>query len=357
MQDVVWAEISTAALQNNFDFCKGLVSDAKVITVIKANGYGHGAYTIAKTLHESDYFAVARLSEALMLREQNVEQPIIVLSGILDAQDLQLCRQNNIDAVLHSTEICQLLALEKDTKTLNVWLKVDTGMHRLGIFPDDLARALSSLENNTSIHCHGLISHFSSADELGSSHNDKQKFQLEAVLKKHKVNAISFANSAALIHHHDAHYDYIRPGIMIYGVNPSADQLLGGKLKAVMTLKAKILNIRQIPVGDTVGYNGKWQAEKESCIATIAIGYADGYPRHAENGTPVLINGSYYPLAGRVSMDLITVDISDADNIAIGDEAILWGEGLPVERIAQCSGTIAYQLLTAVSERVPRRVF
>lgn len=354
MQDLVWANISTQALKHNFQFCNDLAKDAKIITVIKADGYGHGAYTTALTLTDSDYFAVARINEAIKLRQQGITTPVMVLSGILNFEDLKLCAKYDIDAVIHTPAVLDIISLRAHLPTLNIWLKVDTGMHRLGISPQQLDKALSTIELCKELNFKGVISHFSSADEPDHSSNQHQRQQFESIVNSHNISELSFANSAALLHCPDAHYDYIRPGIMIYGVNPSPEISMGANLKPVMTLQAKVLNVREILAGETVGYSGIWQAEKNSLIATIAVGYADGYPRHAKIGTPVLIQGREFPLVGRVSMDLITVDISGSENIGVGCNVTLWGEGLPVERIAQCSDTIAYQLLTAVSNRVPR---
>ncbi|NRB39279.1 MAG: alanine racemase [Pseudomonadales bacterium] len=354
MQNLIWAEISSNALNHNFQICKHAANNAKIITVIKANAYGHGALTVAKTLNKSDYFAVARIDEAMQLRDAGITSPIMVLSGILLWADILCCIEHDLDAVIHSKELC--LAFKKNALPgkIKIWLKVDTGMHRLGLSSHELNDILGFIEQTADIQCLGVLSHLSSADEAQSPSNKLQQQRFEKCLSQHQLQSLSIANSAALLHHKNIHFDYVRPGIMLYGVKPSHEFEHDVDLKAVMTLKAKILNTREIEAGESVGYNGKWKANQTSHIATISAGYADGYPRHAKDGTPVLINGQFYPLVGRVSMDLITVDITTAPELEAGTEVTLWGEGLPVEVIATHSDTIAYQLLTAVSDRVPR---
>lgn len=356
MQDLVWAEISLSALKHNFATCKAAAPEAKIIAVIKANGYGHGAVTVARALPQADYFATARLDEALQLRSAGINTSILVLSGIIYPDDILLCHKHNIDIVVHSLEVLTtMLNLEFSSK-LNIWIKVDTGMHRLGIEADQLHQALSSIASRNDIDCHGVISHLASADDVSSAKSSLQLSVLMACIESHNLNTISFANSAAILNSPETHYDYIRPGIMLYGIDPTlANSTIIPKLRPVMTLKTTVLNVRDIPTGASVGYNETWTATKPSRIATLAIGYADGYPRHAKNGTPIKIGGKLYPLIGRVSMDLITVDITNS-NIRVGDEAVLWGESPTASDVAMHADTIAYQLFTSVSERVPRRI-
>lgn len=357
MQELVWANICQSALQNNLRLCQQAAPDAKIIAVIKANAYGHGAVQVAKSLDGAHSFAVARLNEAMELRAAGITKPIIVLSGIMHADDIIQCSENNIDIVVHSATFQQLLENIQLTRKANIWLKVDTGMHRLGLDIDKLSPLLHFLKKRDDIHCHGFISHFSSADDLECNSVATQQHVFNQVIKDYDLPRLSIANSAAILFHQQAHYDYIRPGILLYGVNPSShENAFSQALLPVMTLQARILNIREISAGESVGYNATWTATKKSRIATLAIGYADGYPRHAKNGTPVLIRGKRHALAGRVSMDLITVDVSCDPTIVVGDIATLWGDELPAEEIASWADTIAYQLFTSVSERVVKRL-
>lgn len=355
MQELVWAEINLEALKHNASVCQQAAPGAKMMAIIKANAYGHGAIESALALPEADYFAVARLNEASALRHAGIQQRLLVLSGIMQQADIISCIQQNIEIVVHNLEFQRQIEQIKLPHTAHVWLKIDTGMHRLGLNEEDLLRTQAFIQQRADIECRGFLSHLASSDELDNHSNQQQQRSFQEICS-HQNIALSLANSAAVLFHPHCHEQYIRPGIALYGANPStSSNVFSEKLIPVMTLKARILNIRTIKKGESVGYNASWTAQQESRIATIAIGYADGYPRHAKNGTPVLINGQRYPLAGRVSMDLITVDIStDNKQTRIADEVTLWGEGLAAEEIAASADTISYQLFTAVSERVKR---
>ncbi len=355
MQELVWAEINLQALKHNAVVCQQAAPTAKMMAIIKANAYGHGAVESALALPKAEYFAVARLNEALTLRQAGIQQRILVLSGILHTSDIECCIAHNIEMVVHNLEFFSHIEKVNKKNTAQIWLKIDTGMHRLGLNENELDQALTAIEQGNLIQCHGFLSHLASSDDLDNPSNTRQQERFQSICASHKLS-LSLANSAAVLFHPDSHKHYIRPGIALYGANPSiSDNVFSQQLLPVMTLKSRVLNIRQIKTGESVGYNASWTAQQNSRIATIAIGYADGYPRHAKNGTPVLINGKRYPLAGRVSMDLITVDITDDEaQTQITDEVILWGQGLPVEEIAQAAETISYQLFTAVSERVKR---
>lgn len=320
------------------------------MAVIKANAYGHGLLAVANALEGADGLAVARLDEALALREAGNQQRILLLGSCLSDPEFQLCAQHQLDIETHSLAMAQQLAgLSLNTK-INCWLKMDTGMHRLGLAPREYLEAKQLLEGSSNVAELILMSHFSSSDD-----NDKHRCQQQTRLFMEAIAGsdapTSLANSAAIIQHPDSHGDWIRPGIMLYGANP-LPQAGPPPLHPAMTLTATVLAIREVPAGDAVGYNANWTASQATRVATIGIGYGDGYPRHARNGTPVLIRGQRAALIGRVSMDMISVDLSDCDGIEVGDEATLWGKQLPVEEIAECAETISYELFTGVTDRV-----
>ena len=370
----VSAYINLAALRHNASIAQSMAPNAKLIAVIKANAYGHGIIDTANALSSVSHgFAVARIDEALMLRDNGFKQMIIVMSPALSPEALQLCAKHQLTAVIHSDQNINLNSLPSD---LDYWLKVDSGMHRLGLSIESLNAVLENIDSCSPATT--LMSHFSNAESKDESTNQLQMQCFKSALTQREGKAdyqLSLSNSAALLRHNNAanyqqwqsaqldNYpvvaEYIRPGIMLYGADPLEESNAASQsLFPVMTLAAPILAIRTIKTGETVGYNGNWQAKRESVIATIGIGYGDGYPRHAPNGTPVIIHGQRAPLTGNVSMDTISVDISDIVSQGIqvepGDSAELWGENLAANEIAQLSETIAYELFTGISQRVAR---
>ena len=354
------AIINLSALRHNVEVVKRASPIAKILAVIKADAYGHGLAAVAATLGQqqlTDGFAVARLSEALVLRGQGFKQKVVVLTGFLTPEDLELAVENKIDIVLHNESQLELLETVRLENSIGIWLKINTGMNRLGIEVSQFGGFINRLEQLEKIRKPvNLMTHLACADEFGEQ-KTKTKKQIETF--DEAVNATqgeqSIANSAGLLAWPNAQRHWVRPGIMLYGASPFTDVTADKyDLKPVMTLKSFVLNIRDVKKGGRVGYGGSWLAKKTTRIATIGIGYGDGYPRHANEGTPVLIGTQQAKLVGRVSMDSITVDISQCENIAIADEVVLWGEGLPVDIIAQHSGTISYELFCGVSARVPR---
>lgn len=328
------------------------------MAVIKANAYGHGAVAVARALPESDAFGVACLAEAIELREAGIAKPIVLLGGVFDSAEWRDVEHYGLQAVIHAEEQLEsFLAYKADQaeQQFVVWLKLDSGMHRLGFSPSAFARARQLLIDSGKVKDLVLMSHFACADEYQSTMTGSQL----ALFKKAAAgldHALSLANSAALITCPDSHFDWVRPGIMLYGANPLSEQVLTDtSLFPAMTLRSRVIDVRDIPAGDSVGYGEQWRAPRAVRIGTVAIGYGDGYPRHAANGTPMLIRGRRAALVGRVSMDYISVDLSDLPETQAGDEVVLWGEGLPVEEVAAMSGTIAYELLTGVRSRVSFR--
>ncbi|MCF6189643.1 MAG: alanine racemase [Cocleimonas sp.] len=348
--------IHPEALQHNLKRAKQAAPNSKTLAVIKADAYGHGAVATAGILYEiADGFAVSCIPEAVELRDAGITKPITILQGHQSADDLRAAAHFDLRLTVHNDRQLSLLdQYSHQHKTgFEVNLKIDTGMHRLGFHPDRAADVFQKLSSHSQVNADQLIlmTHLSCADELD---NKITKQQLTCFADAEKGIASptlltkSIANSAGILGWEDSHSDWIRPGIMLYGSSPFATSHRDEHdLKAAMTLNAPIIAIHDLKKGDNIGYGATWQCPTDMKVAIIACGYADGYPRHAASGTPVWINSEEAQLVGRVSMDMIVVDISHFEdkNIQVGDLAELWGKNLSVDRIAQSADTIAYELL------------
>lgn len=353
MTGLIRAVIDSSALRANLRTLRGRAHGAHVMAVVKANAYGHGLVQTALALPEADGFAVARLGEALALREAGVMQPILLLEGVFDAAQLAIAARMSFDIVIHHPE--QLALLEQQAaRDFVVWLKVDTGMNRLGFRVEDAPEALRRLRAlHPAVREIRLLTHFASADEVDSPANALQLERFSSIARTAGL-ATSLANSAALLTLPQARGQWVRPGLALYGGSPlpgvTAAEL---GLRPAMTLETTVIATRRVLAGETVGYSGAWRAGRESRIAILAAGYGDGLLRSLPSGTPVLIGGGRVPMAGRVSMDMLAVDVTDRPDVSVGHAAVLWGPGLPVEEIARLAGTIPYELLCAISQRVP----
>lgn len=347
------AQINLVALQHNLRRVRELAPNSQVLAVLKANAYGHGLARVAQGLTDADAFAVARIDEALALRTAGIVKPIVLLEGFYEAAELPLLIANNLQTVVHNE--LQLAALEQTTLEgqLKVWLKIDTGMHRLGIDVTDFDLFYRRLwQCSAVLPGIRLMSHFCCADELNSASTMAQLALFENTIAG-KAEQRSFANSAAILAWPQTHFEWIRPGLMLHGISPFSHQV--GQhhvLQPVMRLSSRLITVRKVMKGERVGYGGYWQASRDTTIGVIAVGYGDGYPRHAENGTPIWLNGREVPLAGRVSMDMITVELGPDAQDKPGDEAVLWGPELAIERVAAAAGTIPYELLCNITPRV-----
>lgn len=357
----IQAHINLAAILHNYQLAQKRAPNSEVMPVVKANAYGHGAIPIAKFLAEyCKRFAVARFSEALELRDAGINHPIVIMSESVSADAIALCAKKNFQPILHTAQDVNALTDASNlSNTIHAWLKVDTGMHRLGIDYDDAKTNIEKLTNNANISDVTLMSHFATADSSDAEFMQLQKSNFLAL--KPLAKKFSLANSAAILRDAQTHLDVLRPGIMLYGADPlfnckfaQQDQPKGYTLQAAMRLTAPVLSVREIKTGESVGYNRSWYAGRDSRIATIGIGYADGYPRHAKSGTPVAINGEIAPLVGTVSMDMITVDITALENVSVNDRVELWGETVDANIVAQQADTIAYELFTHIGKRVEK---
>ncbi|MBF6056896.1 MULTISPECIES: alanine racemase [Thiomicrorhabdus] len=350
------AYIDLNALQHNLRVIKSKAPEAKILAVVKANGYGHGINRVVRHLSQADGFGVASLDEAMVLRQQGFLHRILLLEGLFSEAELPLVAQNRLDIVVHSLyQLEWLLDFHCDCK-LNVWIKIDSGMHRLGFSKEEFPQVLEQLEAVSDRYRLFTISHFSCADEDTLEAQEFTHKQLETFydLTDPLSYPKSIANSAGIIYYPQSHFDWVRPGIMLYGAGADPQDNL--QLKPVMRLESKLQALRWVKAGEPVGYGNCWTASRKSLIGVVAIGYGDGYPRHARNGTPVLINNRRVPLVGRVSMDMITVDLTDIEGeFNIGDTAVLWGdEQLSVDEVAEYSGTIGYELLCGITKRVTK---
>ena len=324
-----------------------------MLAVLKANAYGHGMVSSARALAGADGFAVARLDEAIGLRAAGLDNRIVLLEGVTDPGELQRAAQHAIELVVHQPEQITLLEDWHRGHRFRIWLKIDTGMGRLGFRPGDVAAALARIANCSSVEPPVLLMTHLAEAELGDSGRTGAQLQSFAQLTAGLPGERSIANSAGLIGWPSARADWVRPGLMLYGISPFADRSAADLgLRPVMGLESRVIAIKELAAGDRVGYGGAWIAPRRARIAIAAGGYGDGYPRNAAAGTPVLVNEMPAPLAGRVSMDMLTIDVTDLPRVAIGDPVVLWGRGVPVETVAAGAGTIPYELGCRVGERV-----
>jgi alanine racemase len=326
--------------------------DAKVWAVVKANAYGHGVERAARALADADGFAVLDFQEAARLRVAGVAKPILLLEGFFKAVDLGALAKHRLTPVIHNPEQVELLKHAKLEAEIDVYLKVNSGMNRLGFGVEGLRPAYNTLRMHPQVKTITMMTHFADADGPGGV--EAQLGWFNEMVKPFEAQRRSIANSAALLRFPEARGDWVRPGIILYGCSPFADQTaeqLG--LKPVMTLTSEIIAIQNLQAGERVGYGFGYEAAGDMKIAVVACGYADGYPRHASTGTPVLVNGKRARSVGRVSMDMITVDVSDIPEAYIGTPVTLWGEGLSADEVGAAAGTLSYELLCKVTARVP----
>lgn len=358
MQVYPVAHIDLAALKHNLSIAKRAAPNSKVMSVIKANAYGHGDIEVAKALSASDAFAVARLPEAIRLREGGIDKPIVLFEGLQSVHECQLASDYQLSTVFYTLEQLSLLSEAKIAKPLPFcWLMVETGMHRLGLNEREVENAYSDLEQSRDIEGQiGLMSHFANADVIGDERNNQALARM--LVLADKVSApVSMANSAAILSLPESHQDWIRPGIMLYGSSPFADKTAQDcDLKSVMTLQAQLISISDLSEGDEVGYGGDWQADAETRVGIVNIGYGDGYNRILSNHSQLVIDDQVLPIIGRVSMDMIAVDLSLAEGVKVGDIVTLWGDQqLTIDQIAKQAHTISYELLCQVNQRVTRQ--
>ncbi len=340
--------IDTDALVHNYRYLKSCCPQTRVLAVVKADAYGHGLATTARALSATaDGFAVATVAEGLALREFGIEQPVLVMQGALDRDELRAAAARHLTLVVHSPE--QLARLERHgADNLRLWVKFNTGMNRLGFPADDADAVLARIKRLRGLsHAPVLMSHLAYADESGMTAEDDAQWRLFERLRDSRTLAASVANSAGALCRPQSQLDWARIGIALYGAPPArAASAHHERLRAVMSVTAPVIAVRQCKAGDRVGYGGTHVCPRDMQVGIIGIGYGDGYPRHARNGTPVWLGGRRRELVGRVSMDMLAVALDDGTT-AVGDTAELWGKHLPVAEVAAHCGTITYEILCA----------
>lgn len=353
MSRPIQALIDLSALEHNLSVVRRYAPRSRVMAVIKADAYGHGLLRAADALRRAEGFAMLEMDAAVRLREAGYRQTILLLEGFFAREELVWIEQHHLSTVVHHHEQLAMLSAYRPHGRLDVFLKLNTGMNRLGFTLEQFPAALETLKANPAVGQITLMTHFARADESGG--NESVAAQLK------RFNAVaggrnlprSLANSAAILRYPETHADWVRPGIMLYGASPfpdrTADEL---DLHPAMTISSKIIAVQTLKSGDGVGYGHIFRAERPMRAGIVAGGYADGYPRHAPAGTPVLVNGRRARLIGRISMDMLHVDLSEIEDAGVGSPVTLWGKGLPVDEVAQSAGTVSYELLCALAPRM-----
>jgi alanine racemase len=354
MTRTAYAVIHLKSLRHNVQQVRLAAPHSKIMAVIKANAYGHGLLRVAETLNSLvDGFAVARVQEGVRLRKSGFKQRIVVLEGFTETEELQNLIDYDLEVSVHSTHQLSILQQQIESKKISVWVKIDTGMNRLGFKETDFNSICEKLSAcNIVKKPINFMTHFANADDKNDV-KTAQQIELFKHLTANYDGEKSMANSAGILAWHDSQTDWVRSGIMLYGISPFPDSTgTEFNLKPVMSLHSHLIAVREISEGESVGYSGTWTSSNATKLGVVAIGYGDGYPRHAKNGTPVLINGEQVQLVGRVSMDMITVDLGLNSTAKVGDNVTLWGDDLPIEEIAAWSDTIPYTLVCGVTPRV-----
>lgn len=347
------AVIDLSALRHNLARVRAAAPHARVMAAIKANAYGHGLIRAARALEGADALGVACLAEAQSLREAGISVPITLLEGFFHADELESIAALNLAVVIHHTSQLQLLEQARLGRPIPVWVKLDTGMHRIGFPPEQAGEVVRRLDRCPNVSALlGLMTHLANADDRQDPTTPRQLARFEQAAAG-LPGERSIANSAGVLGWPASHANWVRPGIMLYGASP----FVGGRgeaegLRPVMNLRSELMAVNRLQRGDAVGYGGTWVCPEAMPVGVVAIGYGDGYPRHAPSGTPVLVNGRRVPLIGRVSMDMLSVDLRSQPEAAVGDPVVLWGEGLAAEEVAEQAGTIAYELFCGVTPRV-----
>jgi len=353
MSRPTYLTIDLSALRHNFDRVRAAAPKRLIIAMVKANAYGHGITRVAEALPEADAFGVASLEEGVILREAGITQTIVLMEGIFDAEELVLADKFGFSLLIHHLPHVEILEkMNFGAKGFSIWLKINTGMHRLGFAPNDINDIYQRLSLLPAIKKPiGLMTHFATADQIDSEQTASQ-IKLFSLITKNFAGPKSLANSAGILAWPESHGDWVRPGLMLYGASPFSGRHGGDEhLRPVMTLWSRLIAITSVKKNGKIGYGATWSAPEDMLVGVVGVGYGDGYPQFAKNGTPVLVNGVLCPLVGRVSMDMLTVDLRSLTHAEVGDKVILWGEGLPVEKVACCANTSPYEILTRMTPR------
>jgi alanine racemase len=351
MSRPIKALISIAALQHNLGVVRRCAPQSSVFAVIKANAYGHGVMRAARALDAADGIALVEIDAAVRLRENGYRRRLALLEGLFEPAEVAIAARHELTITVHNAEQLRMLDDAPPQARLDVMLKINTGMNRLGFMPSAAVAARDRLAGHRAVGKVTLMTHFANADDERGIAWQMEAFETVAVGQRFER---SVANSAAILRHPQAHSGWVRPGIMLYGCTPFADKSAADLgLEPAMTLASEIISVQQLQPGDRIGYAGTYQADRPLRAGTVACGYADGYPRHAPTGTPVLVKGLRTRTLGRVSMDMLTVDLTQIPDAQVGTPVVLWGAGLSADEVAHAAGTVSYELLCALAPRVP----
>ncbi len=354
MSRTATALLSTENLLHNVKIIKQKVGSARVIAMVKANAYGHGIRSVSKRLDgHVDMLGVASIDEAMALRQCGVQSPILLAQGVFQPDELKLASTEGFHVAFHHEMQVDWLEHTHLSKPLNAWIKINTGLGRLGFAVENALEYYDKLSSNPHIAAPvRLMSHFSCADEPEHPLNEQQKQTFKTLISQIDTE-YSLCNSSGLFHFPECHYDYVRPGIALYGVHPiKGHRAAELGLKPVMTIQSSLMSVHTLQKGACVGYSARYQCPENMPVGIIAFGYGDGYPLTAQDGTPILVNHQECPLIGRVSMDMIAVDLRNCPHAKVGDQVILWGNELPIERVAEHTANITWDMLTGVQNRV-----
>ena len=346
----IQATIDLDALRANLAVVRRCAPDARVFAVIKANAYGHGLLRCARSLAAADGFALLEIEYAVRLREAGFAHPILLMEGVFDTRELAVAAKHHFACALHDVEQVDMLRDLPAGMRIDLFVKLNTGMNRLGLRPVELPGILATLRESPHVGAITLMTHFACADDARGISEQRDVF--ERATRNEKLPR-SAANSAAILRYPQVHYDWVRPGIMLYGGSPFADvSAEQSGLKPVMTLASRIIGVQSLAPGEAVGYGAAFVAARPMRVGVVACGYADGYPRHAQTGTPIVIEGLRTVTVGRVSMDMLCADLTDLPQAGVGSPVVLWGAGLPADDVAASAGTVSYELFCALAQRV-----
>lgn len=349
------ARIDPQAVAHNLGLVRRWAPRSRVIAVVKADAYGHRLDLVLPALEQADMLAVATLDEARAIRRLGNRQAVLLLEGVLHGSDLAVVEALGLELTLHHQTQIEMLEALGHAPTPRLWLKVDSGMHRLGVAPDEAAALHARLLALPGAEQVNLLTHFASSEAPDGRLLELQHQRFDAAVSGLRGDHC-LANSGAILNRPDSQREWVRAGIVLYGISPLPEQTgLELGLRPAMTLEAELMAINRVPAGETIGYGARYKAERELRVGVVGIGYGDGYPRSVVDGAPVLVRGRRCALVGRVSMDMLTVDLSASPDARIGDRVVLWGQGLPVEEIASSAATIPYELVCRITRRVRYR--
>ncbi|MGB9096444.1 catabolic alanine racemase DadX [Erwinia sp.] len=355
MSRPIVATVDTSALRHNLAVARQVAPHSRLWSVVKANAYGHGIDRVWQSIAETDGFALLNLEEAILLRDRGWKKPILLLEGFFHADELAILDRYRLTTSVHSNWQIQALAKAKLSAPLDIYVKMNSGMNRLGFQPEQVQQAWSKLRGLDNVGEMTLMAHFAEAENSEAIKEPLRRIEQAA---EGLDCPRSLANSAATLWHPQTHHDWVRPGIILYGASPSGQwqDIASSGLRPVMTLSSEIIAIQNLKAGEGVGYGSRYRASGEQRIGVVACGYADGYPRHAPTGTPVWVDGVKTHTVGAISMDMITVDLTPCLQAGIGSQVELWGNNIKIDEVAQAAGTVGYELMCALAPRVPVNV-